>query len=217
MNFLQARFNMVEQQIRTWEVLDQHLLSLVGALPRERFVPAAYERLAYADTEVPLVDGQRMLAPKLVARALQSLSVRRADLVLEVGTGSGYGTALLAEMSRHVISVELSAQLHATARQVLTDQGVENITLCQGDGSAGWPQEGPYDVIVFNGSVAEAGRLPREQLNAGGRMFVIAGDVPAMEALLITRAPNGEFVQESLFETVVPRLQGAERVQEFVL
>ena len=217
MNFEQARFNMVEQQIRPWEVLDQRVLDLVGATARERFVPAGFERLAYADTEVPLPDGQCMLAPKLCARLLQSLQVTRNDLVLEIGTGSGYLTALLAELGRHVVSIEQSAVLHQRARELLADAGVENVSLHHGDGTKGRPQEAPYDVIVLTGSVNRIDDAPIDQLAAGGRLFAVAGTAPAMAAMLVTHTGDSGVVRETLFETVVPYLVGAPRPAEFVL
>ena len=217
MNFDQARFNMVEQQIRTWEVLDQRILSLVGSTPRERFVPVGYERLAYADTDVPLPDGQCMLCPKLCARILQALQVTRSDLVLEVGTGSGYLTALLADLGRHVVSIEQSKTLHERAQALLAEQGTENVSLYQGDGSRGWPAEAPYDVIVMTGSIEDLDDAPVEQLAPGGRLFAVAGKAPAMEACLVTHTGTSGMTREGLFETVVPCLVGAQRAEEFVL
>jgi len=217
MNFELARFNMVEQQIRTWEVLDQKVLDLVGSTARENFVPEKFQRLAYADTEVPLPDGQVMLAPKLGARILQALQVTRDEMVLEIGTGSGYLTRMLAEFSRHVVSVELSRTLHEEASRRLSAAGAENVSLHCGDGASGWAADGPYDVIVLTGSIGNIDKAPLDQVRIGGRLFAIVGTAPAMQAVLVTRKTESSFVQDSLFETVVPPLKGAEARESFVL
>ncbi len=217
MNFEQARFNMVEQQIRTWEVLDQRVLDLVGATERENFVPEEFQRLAYADTEVPLPDGQLMLAPKLAARILQALQVTRDEVVLEIGTGSGYLTRMLAEFSRHVISVELSPTLHEQASRRLAAAGAENVSLHCGDGASGWAADGPYDVMVLTGSIGTLDQAPIDQLRVEGRLFAIVGKAPAMQAVVVTRKAESSFVQDNLFETVVPPLKGAEAKESFVL
>ncbi|MCP5149571.1 MAG: protein-L-isoaspartate O-methyltransferase [Ectothiorhodospiraceae bacterium] len=217
MNFEQARFNMVEQQIRPWDVLDQTVLDLMRNVARERFVPEPLQRLAYADTEIPLGDGELMMPPRVEARLLQSLQITAGDRALEIGTGSGFVTALLARLARHVTSIEISEPLHARAREVLAAEGVVNVSLEHGDGLRGWLQGAPYDVIAVTGSVPVLEPDMQRQLRLGGRMFVIVGDAPTMEARLITRTGEDEWSTESLFETVVAPLRGAARPQRFVL
>ncbi len=175
MNFEQARFNMVEQQIRTWEVLDQDVLDLLYAVPREDFVPTAYRALAFTDMEVPIGDGERMMPPKMEARILQELAVKKSDRVLEVGTGSGYLTALLAHRAGHVNSVEINARLAEFGRTNLQRHGVDNITLETGDASRGWTARAPYDVIVLTGSSPVLGQKVLGQLAPGGRLFAVVG------------------------------------------
>lgn len=208
---------MVEQQIRTWEVLDQRVLDLVSSIPREKFVPDGFARLAYADTEVPLDDGQYMLSPKLTARLVQALQIERDEVVLEIGTGSGYLTTLLAELARHVVSIERSEVLHKRAAALLKANGVENLTMHCADGAAGWPDEAPYDVIVITAALGNLSRAPLDQLRVGGRLFAVSGQAPAMEATLITRKADNDWVYESLFETVIPPLVGGEVKEAFVL
>ena len=217
MNLEQARFNMVEQQIRTWEVLDATVLERISQLPRDEFVPSAYQKLAYADTQVPLGDGQVMMPPRVDARLLQSLQLEPRDAVLEIGTGSGYLTALLAGLARHVTSVEICARLHEQAKQRFGERGVYNATLELGDGVQGWDRNAPYDAIAVTGSVAVLEPHFQRQLKVGGRLFVIVGEAPAMEARLITRTGERQWSTESLFETVIPPLQGAEPRERFVL
>lgn len=217
MNFEQARFNMVEQQVRTWEVLDQRVLDAVSSLPRECFVPAEYRRLAYADTPLPLPDGQQMMTPGVEARMLQALASRPGERVLEVGTGSGYITALLTVLGAHVTSVELSPRLHQMARENLAAEGIANVTLVHGDALMGWPQGAPWDAIAVTGSVPVPGSHFQQQLAVGGRLFIVVGEEPAMQALLVTRTGEQEYAREYLFETVVPPLIGARPRPTFVL
>jgi len=208
MNIEQARFNMIEQQIRPWEVLDQQVLDLLFVVKREEFVPPAYKALAFADMEIPLGHGQTMLAPKVEARLVQELTVKKTDKVLEIGTGSGYMAALLAARAEHVVSIECNAALAETARQSLAAAGVNNVTVEVGDGARGWSQRGPYDVIVVSGSMP---RVPAEllkQLRVGGRLAVIVGEAPVMEAQLITCTAEGSYNTVNLFETVVPAISG---------
>jgi protein-L-isoaspartate(D-aspartate) O-methyltransferase len=216
MNIEQARFNMVEQQIRPWEVLDQRVLDLIGRVPRELFVPEAYRQLAFADTGLPIGHGQQMLPPKLQAKALQSLDVQPSDRVLEVGTGTGYLTALLAKLAHHVYSVELFEALSAYARQALAGLRVSNVTLELGDAAAGWERHAPYDVIVVTGSLPRLPASLREQLSQGGRLFAVVGDAPAMEALLITRVAQDQWLETSLFETEIPPLVNAPEPPRFI-
>ena len=216
MNLEQARFNMIEQQIRTWEVLDQRVLDVLSEVPRDAFVPAAYRAVAYADVELPLGEGELMMAPKLEARMIQSLRLTPTDRVLEVGTGSGFVTALLARLAGEVVSVERIEALSQQASVRLSAHGVQNVTLRVGDASRGWPAEGPYDAIAVTGSVPALGEDFQRQIKVGGRLFVVVGEAPAMEALLITRVAERDWSQESLFETVVAPLRGLPPRDRFV-
>lgn len=216
-NLNQARFNMVEQQIRTWEVLDSRVLDLLHEVPREKFVPEPYSGVAYADTNVPLDDGQFMLPPRVVARILQALQPKRMDRVLEIGTGSGYLTRLFASLSAHVVSVEISPTLHTQAAARLKSQGIRNVTLVHADGVHGWETDAPYDAIAFTGSMPKIDPDVQQQLKLGGRMFAIVGRSPAMQALLTTRVSANEWATTSLFETVVAPLTGAEEPRCFTL
>lgn len=208
MNIEQARFNMIEQQIRPWEVLDPAVLDLLFVVKREDFVPQAYRSLAFADLEVPLGNGQVMLAPKVEARLLQELGVKKTDKVLEVGTGSGYMAALLAARAEQVTTVELLPELAQAARQNLERAGVANVTVETGNGLTGWPQKGPYDVIVISGSVPVLPSDVLKQLKVGGRLVAIVGEAPVMEAQMVTCTAEGVFNTVNLFETVVPALTG---------
>lgn len=217
MNLEKARFNMIQQQIRTWEVLDQRVLDAMGSLPRDEFVPPAYRKLAYADVQIPLDEGQVMMPPKLEARMAQELRLTRKDTVLEIGTGSGFVTALLARLAGHVYSVEVRESLSRQAATRLSAHGIDNVTLEVGDARRGWDAHAPYDAIAVTGSVAVLEDRFQNQLRLGGRLFVIVGDSPVMEALLIRRVGEHDFARESLFETDLPWLNGAEKRQEFVL
>ncbi len=216
MNLEQARFNMVEQQIRPWDVLDQRVLDAVAAVPRDAFVPEAYRQLAYADIEVPLGEGEFMMAPKVEGRMLQALRLRPTDRVLEVGTGSGFVTALLARLSAHVLSVERLETFSRRAGERLAAQGVENVTLQVGDGRGGWPDGGPFDAIAMTGSLPEVDETLLRQLAPGGRLFVVVGVPPVMEALLLTRVGDADWARESLFETELPPLRGLPPRERFV-
>src|SRR5688500_14342557 len=178
MDIERARFNMIESQIRTWEVLDQQVLDLLSVVKREEFVPPKYRPLAFVDMEIPLGHGEVMLAPKLEARLLQELTLRRTDKVLEIGTGSGYMTALLASLAAHVVSGELHAEFSAAAAAALHRQGLQNVTLDTGDGARGWLPHAPYDVILLTGSVPLVPPALRGQLRAGGRLLAVVGDAP---------------------------------------
>lgn len=217
MNFQRARFNMVEQQIRTWDVIDQRVLDIIRNTPREDYVPEAFRNLAYADISVPLEEGQNMMPPRVQARLLQALQLKPDDLVLEVGTGSGYLTALLAQLSGRVVSVEISEKLAVRARATLEAHGVKNVVVEVGDAVRGWERSAPYDAIAVTGSLPLMDEQFQRQLKLGGRLFVIVGQAPAMEALLITRMSQDDWASESLFETVVPPLRGAREPDRFVL
>ncbi len=206
MNIEQARFNMIEQQIRPWEVLDQQVLNLLFVVKREDFVPSAYRSLAFADMEIPLGHGQVMLAPKMEARLLQDLGIKKTDKILEIGTGSGYMAALLASRGEYVITVEQNAELAKSAFENIRNAGINNVTVETGNGLSGWAQRGPYDVIVVSGSVPGVPAELLKQLRVGGRMAVIVGEAPVMEAQLITCTTDGTYNTVNLFETVVPAL-----------
>jgi len=209
MNIEQARFNMIEQQIRPWEVLDPQVLDLLFVVKREDFAPAAYRNLAFADMEIPLGSGQVMLAPKIEAKLLQELAIKKADKVLEIGTGSGYMAALLAARADHVVSVESRPELAETAKQNLARAGVANVTVETGNGINGWSARGPYDAIVVSGSVPTVPAALLKQLRVGGRLALIVGEAPVMEAQLITCIADGVYNTVNLFETVVQPLDGA--------
>ena len=208
MNIEQARFNMIEQQIRPWDVLDAGVLSLLAVVRREDFVPPACEALAFMDTEIPLAGGQAMLAPRVEARLLQELKVARHEKVLEVGTGSGFMAALLGHKAQRVISLEINAELAAMATANLKRAGVMNVSVLNQDGAAGLPGEAPFDVILLSGSVAEVPAALVAQLKVGGRLAAIVGALPVMRAQLVTRVGESDFRTTTLFDTVAPRLQG---------
>ncbi len=215
MNIEQARFNMIEQQIRPWDVLDPQVLDLLFVVKREDFVPAAYRNLAFADMEIPLGCGQVMLAPRVEARLLQELGVKKTDRVLEIGTGSGYMAALLAARAEHVVTVESRPELAEMARANLARAGVANVSVELGDGSAGWPQQGAYDVIVVSASVPVLPEEMLKQLRLGGRLAVVVGEAPVMEAQLVTCTAEGVFNTVNLFETVIPALDGVPAKDSF--
>jgi protein-L-isoaspartate(D-aspartate) O-methyltransferase len=219
MNLEKARSNMVEQQIRPWEVLDQDVLDLLYSVPREEFVPPAWRNLAFADLEIPLREqageGERMWAPKIEARVLQALAPKRTDRVLEVGTGSGYLTALLAHRAAQVYSVEIEPALAAFGRANIARHGVDNVTLETGDGARGYGKWGPYDVVVLTGSVPLLPRTALESLTPGGRLFAVVGDAPVMTAKIVTCTAPGAFRTIELFETQVAPLANCEQPSRF--
>ena len=217
MNFRQARFNMVEQQIRPWEVLDRAVLDLMERAPREAFVPDEYRRLAYADTAVPIGHGEVMLSPKVEGRLLQALRIGPEERALEIGAGSGFLTWLLAQRAAHVIGIELKPALAEGARANLAAHRVGNATVEVGDGRRGWERDAPYDVITVGGSVPVREAAFEEQLTIGGRLFVVIGTAPTMEAMLVHRTGEREWIRESMFETVLPPLAGAVAPRRFVL
>ena len=215
MNVEQARFNMVEQQIRPWEVLDQDVLDLLYVVRREEFVPAEYRTLAFSDIEIPLGDGERMWAPKVEARVLQELGLKKTERVLEVGTGSGYFAALLAHRAQHVTSVEINPRLKALGERNLRSQGIDNVSVESGDAAQGWAARAPYDAIVLTGSTPVLPASLIAQLKVGGRLFAIVGDPPVMEARLITRAAEGSPRTVDLFETSFPPLRNVAQPKRF--
>ena len=209
MNFEQARFNMVEQQIRPWEVLDQDVLDLLMTVKREEFVPAAYRDLAFTEVEIPIGCGQVMLKPVIEGKVLQALRLGKADSVLEVGTGSGYFAALLAACTEWVRTIEIEPELVKLASANLARNGVENVVVVQGDGIGGWAERAPYDVIVVSGGLPFVPQALLEQLKVGGRLFAFVGEAPVMKARLVTCEAEGRFRTEDIFETVVPMLKDA--------
>ncbi|BAP56469.1 protein-L-isoaspartate(D-aspartate) O-methyltransferase [Thioploca ingrica] len=216
-NFEQARFNMIEQQIRPWDVLDQRTLDLVASVPREQFVPEDYRKLAFADINIPLAQGQMMMSPKVEARLLQALRLNPNDSVLEIGTGSGYLTALLAKAVKHVDSVDIFPEFIQTAAVKLKALNINNVTLQVGDAINGWNTDVDYDVIVLTGSVPVLKSHFQNQLIEGGCLFAIIGEEPIMQAQLITRVNQTKTNRELLFETVLPPLLGAASPQRFIL
>jgi protein-L-isoaspartate(D-aspartate) O-methyltransferase len=216
MDFERARFNMIEQQIRTWEVLDQRVLELLAKVPRENFVPEPYRALAFADMEIPIGYGEKMLQPKVEARMLQELALSEQDRVLEVGTGSGYMTALLASVATHVESVDIQPEFTRTAAVKLAAHGIGNITLETGDAARGWDQHGPYDAILLTGSVPILPETFKASLKAGGRLLAVIGEPPVMEAQLITNVGGGAYNAVSLFETCIAPLKNALHPERFV-
>jgi protein-L-isoaspartate(D-aspartate) O-methyltransferase len=214
MDIEQARFNMVEQQIRTWEVLDQDVLDLLFTVRREEFVPAPYRMLAFADLEIPLPGGQRMWAPKMEARVVQELKVKPRESVLEIGTGSGYLTALLASQGARVVSVEIDPQLSADAKPKLARAGIAAVELAVGDGARGWGTA-TYDAIVLTGSTPVLPDGFVKQLKAGGRVFAIVGEAPVMTAKLVHWVAPGSITTQDLFETVIDPLKNAATPSRF--
>ena len=218
-NIERARFNMIEQQIRPWDVLDPAVLSLLAVVRREDFVPPAYRALAFVDTEVPLpcADGAResMLAPKVEARLLQELSLARHETVLEIGTGSGFMAALLAHQAHQVITLEIHAELARMAAANLERVGIRNANLRHADGAAGLPAEQPFDAIVLSGSVASVPQQLLAQLKVGGSLVAIVGQQPVMQAMRVTRMDEHSYASVALFDTVAPRLHGFEEPTRF--
>jgi protein-L-isoaspartate(D-aspartate) O-methyltransferase len=215
MNVEQFRFNMIEQQIRPWDVLDAGILQLLSVIRREDFVPAAHKALAFADLEIPLLStdadaqaqGCCMLAPRVEARMLQDLALTPNDKVLEIGAGSGFMAALLASRAQRVISLEIAPELAKFARENLSRAGLSNVEVRQADGSTGLPAEGPFDAIVLSGSVLEIPHALLDQLKVGGRLMAIVGDLPVMRATRVTRQSDSNFVTTQSWDTVAPRLK----------
>ena len=216
MDIEQSRFNMVEQQIRPWDVLDQDVLDLLFKVRREDFVPPAHRALAFVDMEIPIGHGQKMWTPKLEARTLQELDVQPADRVLEIGTGSGYFTALLASMAAEVVSVDIFPDFTASATQKLRAHGFGNVVLHSGDAARDWPDEAGFDVIVLTGSTPLLSDAYRRRLRVGGRLFAIVGEAPVMQAQLITCTAPGATRNVVLFETSVAPLLNAPHPAAFV-
>lgn len=215
-NIEKARFNMVEQQIRPCDVLEGRILDLLKQVRREYFVPEGKKELAFVDMEIPLGHGVSMWQPKLEARALQELHLTRSDSVLEVGTGSGYLTALLAALAGHVTSVEIVPELSELAKQKLQARHCDNVTLEVGDASQGWGSGARFDAIVLTGSTPVLPEAFQNSLNIGGRLFAIVGDAPAMTAKLIRRVSEDTFETLNIMEANVAPLQNAQQPKRFV-
>ena len=216
LNIDQARFNMIEQQVRPWDVLDQQVLDVLATTPRERFVPEQYRNLAFADVEIPIGCGEVMMTPKVEGRLLQALAVRESERALEIGTGSGYLTACLAKLAASVVTVELEQELSQAAHQRLAGLELENVEYRIGDAAGGWTDDGQFEIIAVTGSVPVLPESFKQQLTVGGRLFIIVGEKPVMEALLVTRVNEREWTTESLFETELPPLKNASRPAQFV-
>jgi protein-L-isoaspartate(D-aspartate) O-methyltransferase len=217
MDMTRARRNMVENQVRPWEVLDARVLSVLTELPRESFVLPAYHALAYADLALPIAHGVMMMKPVVEGRILQALDLQPDDEVLEIGTGSGYLTACMARLCKHVVSVEQHADFVETARARLRNAGIENIELKHADALRDFDPGRTFDAIAVTGAVAEIPQRFRDWLKVGGRMFVVVGVEPAMRALLLHREADGALDEERLFETDLAYLAGAEPRREFNL
>jgi protein-L-isoaspartate(D-aspartate) O-methyltransferase len=207
MNLEKARFNMIEQQVRPWNVLDASVLELLTVVKREDFVPLAHKSLAFSDLEIPLPGGQCMLAPRLEARLLQDLAVQPHETVLEIGAGSGYMAALLAHRAHRVVSLEIVPELAKMARDNLRNAGVQNAEVRLADGADPVPAEGSYDVILLSGSVAEVPHTLLSLLKVGGRLAAIVGEEPVMRATFVTRTSDTAFRTVQSWDTCAPRLQ----------
>ena len=216
MNIEQARFNMVEQQIRPWDVLDQQVLDLLSKVKREEFVPPQYRSLAFVDMEIPIGHGQKMLQPKMEARMLQELALQPADRILEVGTGNGYMTELLASLGAHAHSVDIIPDFTQSAAARLAAHGIGNVTLETGDAARVWDRHAPYDAIVITGSLPVLPEAFRKSLRPGGRLIAVVGEPPVMEARLITCVGPGACNAIVLFETCIPALRNALQPERFV-
>jgi protein-L-isoaspartate(D-aspartate) O-methyltransferase len=221
MDFDQARFNMIESQIRTWDVLDQAVLDAVADVKREDFVPDEYRELAFADMQIPLGSaprdpGEVMLSPKLEARMLQELMLSPEDKVLEIGTGSGYVSALLSRLVSQVVSIEIVPEFTERAQGKLQAAGASNVVLEVGDGANGWERAAPYDAILLTGSVPVLPESFKAQLKHGGRLLAVIGEEPVMTATLITRVTDTDYGMSGLFETCIPALRNVRRPTRFV-
>lgn len=215
MDYEHARHLMIEQQIRPWEVLDTRVLDLLARVKREDFVPPVYRSLAFVDMAIPLGNGQFMWEPKLEARVLQTLAVKRSDRVLEIGTGSGYLTALLASLASQVISVEIDPALKDETEKKLKAHGLENVALRGGDGARDWDADGKFDVVVLTGSTPVLPEAFLGRLNPGGRLFAIVGEGSVMTATLVTCVEPGAYRRQGLFETRVQALAHALEPERF--
>lgn len=218
MDFEKARFNMVEQQVRPWDVLDPRVLDVINTVPREDFTPESYKNLAYADTRIPLTDdanGCCMLNPNIEGRILQHLNIGDDDVVLEIGCGTGYLTACLSKLARHVDAVEINKDFSEQTEKNLAAHNITNVNVSTGDASKGWEQKHAYDAIAITGSMPEIPEAYKKLLKIGGRLFVIIGEAPAMTAHLITRTDKNTWTTEKLFETCIDPISGTEKAETF--
>lgn len=219
MTIEKTRFNMIEQQIRPWNVLDPEVLNLLTVVKREAFVPAAYKNLAFMDTQIPLGNGEFMFSPKMEARVLQEVGLKKHENVLEIGAGSGYMAALLAHKARHVTTVEIDPELKAFAEHNLSNYGITNVDVVLGNGAQGWTNKGtdaPYDVIVISGSLPVLPEAFLKQIKVGGRIFAIVGESPVMNAEIITRVSDTSYNTVKVFETDVTPLREIQKPSHFV-
>ncbi len=215
MDFNIAHFNMVARQVQTWDVLDPNILALLETTPRELFTPGAFQALASSDTFIPIGYDQVMLPPKMVGRILQALDLEKHEVILEIGTGTGYMTALLSQLVKHVVSIEIIAPLLDQARHFLIELNCHNITLEVGNGAYGFESRNPYNAIIFTGSLPYLPKVLREQLAINGRLFAVVGEAPAMSAVLLTRVSKDRWREKVLFETVIPPLLQAPTINGF--
>jgi protein-L-isoaspartate(D-aspartate) O-methyltransferase len=220
MDFEKARFNMVEQQVRPWDVLNPRVLDVISEVPRENFAPDEYKTLAYVDTRIPLGSYEEhpcdMANPVIEGRILQALNIQDDDLALEIGTGSGYLTACMAKLGRHVDSVDINEDMTAMAEKNLQALGIDNVNLSTGDASKGWQQKRNYDVIAITAALDSIPDSYKKLLKPGGRLFVVTGKAPAMTAQLVTRTGENSWTVEDLFETSIePMIQPVKQVFEF--
>lgn len=215
-DYAKARETMVEQQVRPWDVFDPRVLEVIARVPREAFVADAHRAMAYSDLALPIGHGEHMLKPVIEGRALQALLVGGSDDVLEVGTGSGYLTACLAALGREVVSLERHADLADAARARLQAQGAANVRVEVADALA-WTTDRRFDAICVSGAVAAVPQRFTEWLRPGGRLFIVRGEAPAMEAVVIRKQADGGIETESLFETELPYLAGAAPTPRFTL
>lgn len=213
MNFEQARFNMVEQQVRPWNVFDENVLAMLTNVKREEFVSPEYKAIAFSDVEIPLPGGQKMLFPRVEARMLQELNLSKKDKVLEIGTGSGYVTAMLGKLTDFVYSIEINAKNKEFAVSNLTKAGIKNVSIIEGDGLNGLAAKAPFDKILVGGSLPVIPQMLKQQLKVGGHMVAVIGTKPAMHAVHITRVAENEFIEKQIFETIIDELTGAHQNQ----
>lgn len=210
-----ARYNMIEQQIRPWDVLDPMILEVIATTPRERFTPKEYVNMAFADTEIPLMHNQTMLEPKLEGRILQSMQIKPTDRILEIGTGSGFMTACLAKLGGEVVSVDIYPEFAQNAQQQIAGLGLDNVKFEVGDASQGWTNNGDFDVIIATGSLYQIEESLKQSLTTNGRLFIVVGTGILMDACLIQRINDNDWSTEVLFETHLPALLNARKAQTF--
>ena len=215
MNLEQARFNMIEQQIRPWDVLDPDVLSLLSTVHREDFIPQAHRAQAFMDLEIPLGEGRLLLPPRVEARMVQSLDLGKRDVVLLIGAATGFVAALLAKLAQRVIALESREDLAQAARHNLRAAGINNAEVIVSDGTQGHAAQAPYDAILLTGSVAQVPQTLLDQLKVNGRLLAVVGQEPVMQATLLTRVSQSQFSRQELFDTVTPRQAGFSQPSRF--